>query len=125
MKIAIASHSELPGHAHFGHADTFHVYDIDNDPPQLVAVRRTAPHCGVEGADGARLAHSADLLLDCAAVLVADIGPCAADALAVRDIIPVTHAGPGLEGADAILQAIRDHVAGIAPARTLVEEPIL
>lgn len=130
MKIAVARHSEQPGATHFGYADTFDIYDIDTDPRRLVDVRHTRPHCDDHGGDRNRLVDSADLLLDCAAVLAGLIGPCAVDALSVRGIIPVEHDGPGLDGAGAVLLAIKNHLAA-QPARQVlarrqiqVEEPV-
>ncbi len=124
MKIAVAGHSARPGSTHFGYADTFDVYDIANDPPTLVDVRRLTPHCGEDGGDRNRLAFTADLLLDCVAVLASDIGPCAVDALSVRGILPVIHAGSGLDGAGGILLAIRNHVAGGPSRQILSKEPV-
>ncbi len=121
MKVAVASHSALPGTTHFGHADTFHIFDIDTDPPRLVEVRHTTPHCGDGGGDQNRLASSADLLLDCVAVLAELIGPCAVDVLSIRGIIAVEHDKPGLDGAEGVLLAIKNHLAA-GPPRTLVRE---
>lgn len=110
MKVALARQAGVPGNTHFGYAETFHIFDIDVDPPALLEIRANVPHCDDDGGDQSRLARAADLLVDCDAVLASAIGPCAREALSARDIVPIEHNGPGLDGATGVIQAIKTHL---------------
>ena len=108
MKIAVAGQAAPGRIAHFGHAVSFEIFDIDVEPPRLLQTRQVTPHCVGNRGDGWRLTQSVELLSDCVAVLARRIGPCARDALRQHDIIPVEHSGD-LTGAGAAstLAAIR------------------
>jgi nitrogen fixation protein NifX len=75
LRVAVASRDGRNVHLHFGHADTFHVYDVSADAIALVEVRGNAPSC--EPGGGKEAAHLAtlDLLGDCQALVVAAVGP--------------------------------------------------
>jgi predicted Fe-Mo cluster-binding NifX family protein len=92
MKVAVASENKLVVHQHFGRATQFLVYEIEEAECRLVEIRKNQPPCGTAQQDS-EIGHSedfmkrtVDLLSDCCAVIVAQIGPAAVEKLSSRGI---------------------------------------
>jgi len=90
MKVAIASEDEETIHQHFGRATQFLIYEIDGSSFRYLETRQSRPACqgGAAAAphDEDRLEQTVELISDCRAVLVARIGPGAAQRLAEHGI---------------------------------------
>lgn len=91
LKIAVASSDGSAVDEHFGRARTFRIYEVEDDgSSRLVEQRDIRP--GAEGAHGSDAA--VEQLGDVNAVLVAQIGPNAQNALALRGIRSFALGGP-------------------------------
>ncbi len=92
MKVAIASQNARVVHQHFGRATQFLIYEIKENGYQLVETRKNQPPCGSAFEDG-QDGHSEDpmekaveLVADCRAVVVAQIGRGAVERLSNRGV---------------------------------------
>lgn len=92
LKVAVASENKVVVHQHFGRATQFLVYEVDEAECRLVEIRKNQPPCGTAQQDG-ELVHSedalqkaVDLLADCRAVVVAQIGSGAVEKLSKHGI---------------------------------------
>lgn len=85
-RVAVASRDGVVVHQHFGRATHFQIYEIDGGEFKHIGVRENQPSCspGEDPVDPHK--DVVDLLSDCRAVLVARIGPCAAQALKAKGI---------------------------------------
>jgi predicted Fe-Mo cluster-binding NifX family protein len=92
MKVAVASQNQKVVHQHFGRATQFLIYEIEESGASLVEIRQNRPPCGTRqeegdsGHDSDSLQRSVDLLADCRAVVVAQIGRGAVLMLSQRGI---------------------------------------
>ncbi len=88
-KIAVASSDEKSINEHFGLAEQFLIYGVeDNLGYTLAEVRRTRAACGSPDIDA--MQKSVDLLADCKVVLAAQLGPCAEQKLREKGILYYT-----------------------------------
>ena len=93
MKVAIASQNGIVVHQHFGRATQFLVYDIQGTEFRLVEARHNQPSCGTATEDGVPshavdpMSRTIDLVRDCRAVVVAQIGPGAVEKLSRQGIL--------------------------------------
>lgn len=88
-KIAIASSDGKFVNQHFGKAQQFLIVELkDNGSYEFLETRKNKPACTVEGHDST-IDASMDIISDCEAVLVSQVGPGAADLLIERGIQPV------------------------------------
>lgn len=92
MKVAVASQNGRVVHQHFGRATQFLIYEIEGTEYRLVEARKNQPPCGTASEDG-ESSHAEDpmqkaieLLGDCRAVVVAQVGPGAVEKLSKRGI---------------------------------------
>ena len=86
-KVAVASSDGKVVNRHFGHARQFLVFNIkDNDEFEFIELRENTPPCAGQEHHDDKLAKAVELVADCRAVLVSQIGPGAADALTARGI---------------------------------------
>jgi len=92
MRVAVASQNRVAVHQHFGRATQFLVYELEGNECRLVEIRKNEPPCGTAQENG-ELPHaedsmqrSVDLLSDCRAVVVAQIGSAAVEKLSSRGI---------------------------------------
>ena len=78
-RCAAATSDGLLVDQHFGRAKAFEIYDIASDGSFEFVESRSVPRAcrGEEGHDDAALLEAADLLSDCAFVIVARVGPAA------------------------------------------------
>jgi len=78
-RVAVAAQQGRMVTQHFGRATVFHVFERENGDWRLLESREADPTCGPEGdgsdAHDSLLAHAAQLVADCDAVLAARIGP--------------------------------------------------
>jgi predicted Fe-Mo cluster-binding NifX family protein len=92
MKVAVASQDGVVVHQHFGHATQFLIYEIEADGCRLVEIRKNLPPCGTapEGDEAGhsedRMQNSVELVSDCGAVVVAQIGRAAVEKLSSRGV---------------------------------------
>ena len=92
VRVAVASEDEETIHQHFGRTTQFLIYEIDGTSVRFVEARDNRPPCnGGSAGDGTphdedRMGRTIDVVADCRAVLVARIGPGAAQRLAERGI---------------------------------------
>jgi predicted Fe-Mo cluster-binding NifX family protein len=107
MRIAVASETTDGLNAHFGYAEHFLVFDIDDGGTCLVEIRAVSPHCTGTGGNRRLLRDSVDAVSDCVAVVASRIGPCARRALDAAGVLALEHEGPGLEGTEALIAALR------------------
>ncbi len=89
IKIAVATGNGVGVTEHFGYALQFQIWDIASCVPQLLETRRNVPGCGAARSDNRRdpLDVSVDLVADCAAVVVAQIGECGVNRLSALGIL--------------------------------------
>jgi nitrogen fixation protein NifX len=92
MRVAVASQDRVVVHQHFGRATQFLIYEIEENECRLVEIRQNQPPCGTAQEDG-KPGHAEDpmqkaveLLADCRAVIVAQIGRAAVEKLSRRGI---------------------------------------
>ena len=74
-RVAVASTDGKYVNEHFGRAQQFLIFELDDSGYQFVEMRQNQPSCNVEQADETRHSDTVNLLSDCKAVLVARIGP--------------------------------------------------
>jgi nitrogen fixation protein NifX len=92
MKVAVASQDGTVVDQHFGHATQFLIYETEAEGCRLVEIRKNHPPCGTAtdgeeaGHSEDRMQNSVDLLSDCRAVIVAQIGHAAVARLSDRGI---------------------------------------
>jgi predicted Fe-Mo cluster-binding NifX family protein len=92
MKVAVASQDGRVVHQHFGRATQFLIYEIEGTECRLIEIRKNQPPCGSASEDGEvghaenPMQRSVELLGDCRAVIVAQIGPGAVEKLSNRGI---------------------------------------
>lgn len=95
MKVAVASSDGIAVNQHFGRADTFYIYEIEQDQKAvLLEKRRGKPFCHGGNHEDSDLLDAAELLADCQKVFVLRIGVGAEQELALRGVEAVT--APGL-----------------------------
>ncbi|MGZ7159538.1 MAG: NifB/NifX family molybdenum-iron cluster-binding protein [Methanobacterium sp.] len=88
-KIAIASSDGKFVNQHFGKAQQFLIVELKDDGSyEFLETRENKPACTVEGHDST-IDDSMDIISDCDAVLVSQVGPGAADLLIERGIQPI------------------------------------
>lgn len=74
IRVAVASKDKGLTNQHFGHAQEFLIYEVDDSQAELIAKRPIKQYChGPEGGPG-DLNEIITILSDCTAVLVAKIG---------------------------------------------------
>lgn len=92
IKVAVASENKVVVHQHFGRATQFLVYEVEEAECRLVEIRKNQPPCGTAQQDDESghsedaLQRTVDLLADCRAVVVAQIGPGAVEKLSKHGI---------------------------------------
>ena len=93
-RVAIASSDGIVVNSHFGKAEIFHIYDVnDNGDIKYVEERRTEPVCNGGNHTENRLKENFEKLRDCRYLLVSRIGGGAAAVAEDMGIIPMELAG--------------------------------
>ncbi|PKL66614.1 MAG: dinitrogenase iron-molybdenum cofactor biosynthesis protein [Methanobacteriales archaeon HGW-Methanobacteriales-1] len=90
IKVAIASSDGKYINQHFGKTNKFLIFQVNGpDDYDFVELREDEPSCGSYREDGqSQTKERADLLSDCKAVIVSQIGPGASQKLIDKGIIP-------------------------------------
>lgn len=89
-RVAVASTDGKVINEHFGRASRFLVFEINGTETfKFIETRETYPVCRPEGHHQQGLELATQLLQDCRAVLVSQIGPGAAATLQQRGIRPI------------------------------------
>jgi len=95
MRIGVASEDGERVDQHFGRARRFAIYQLDANGFRLIETRDNRPSCacasdepddGESGHDGLRMGKTIDMIADCDAVIVAQVGEAAIRRLAGRGI---------------------------------------
>ena len=84
--VAVASSDNQTVNLHFGRAHRFQIYRVTDRDSQFLEERENLPACSSQQHDDNLLERSADLIADCKAVVVAQIGAGAIDLLLLRRI---------------------------------------
>ena len=84
LRVAVATREGQRVDLHFGHADSFTVYDLVSSGPRLVATRVVAEHALNEEEDPRDTIYR--MIADCKVLLVAKIGGAPQEALAALGI---------------------------------------
>ncbi|MDR3225725.1 MAG: dinitrogenase iron-molybdenum cofactor biosynthesis protein [Clostridiales Family XIII bacterium] len=80
-RIALATTDKLTVYKHFGKADRFEIVDVENGKWAFAEGRDVPPACQDGGHSESRFDTVLSILSDCEAVVVARIGPGAAEYL--------------------------------------------
>ena len=83
FKVAVASSDGKYVNQHFGWAQQFLIFEINDEGEyKFLETRKNTPACDVGGHTDEAMARSAELISDCEAVLASQIGHGAVNALA-------------------------------------------
>ena len=93
VRLAFAGDSENRQLDHFGHAQEFVVYDLDDSAAALVETRLIDAFCAAGPRGDDALAATTKLLSDCQIVISAAVGPCVQDALAKNGLVTLEYDG--------------------------------
>ena len=85
-RIAMASSNGAEVDLHFGHANEFQIYEIDGEVHYFVESRYTRPCCQHQSHSTSRFDKVIELLSDCEAIFVSQIGGGAADYLISKGV---------------------------------------
>jgi nitrogen fixation protein NifX len=89
FKVAVASSDGKFVNQHFGMAQQFLIFEIDDEGDyKFLEIRENKPACSVEGHSDFSMDQSVDLISDCKAVIASQIGPGAVDILLSHNIEP-------------------------------------
>lgn len=81
-KVAVASSDGKFVNQHFGMAQQFLIFEIDDEGDyKFLELRENVPACDVEGHTEDAMTRSVKLISDCKAILASQIGPAAVDIL--------------------------------------------
>lgn len=103
-KIAVASSDGIVVNRHFGRADAFYIYEVDEGGGYLLLeTRNAAPVCSGGNHDDNELCCNISKLSDCKYVLVSRIGTVAADRAEQAGLIPMELPGTIEESIDRLI----------------------
>lgn len=89
-KIAVASSDSIVVNQHFGHADKFLIYEVQNDGNyRFIEIRTVKPVCDSGNHDDKRLTENLKKINDCKYLIVSKIGMGASLCAEQSRIIPV------------------------------------
>ena len=107
-RIAVASSDGIVVNQHFGRADTFYIYEADEDLNlQLVDTRNVTPVCHTGNHDEEELVTNVKRLADCGYLLVSRIGQGAANVAESEGITPMELPGIITESIEKLIQYIK------------------
>ncbi|MDD1775128.1 MAG: dinitrogenase iron-molybdenum cofactor biosynthesis protein [Methanobacterium sp.] len=88
-KVAVASSDGKFVNQHFGMAQQFLIFEIDDAGEyKFIELRENVPACDVEGHTEDAMSRSIQLISDCKIVIASQIGPGAVDILLKNNIEP-------------------------------------
>lgn len=88
-KIAVASSDGIVVNQHFGRADLFFIYEVEDDTFHLLETRKVVPVCQAGNHDENLLLENISRFKDCKYILVSRIGNGAANFAGQAGIIPM------------------------------------
>lgn len=88
-KVAVASSDGKVVNQHFGRATQFLIFDIEDGYYRLNELRKTSPFCKDNEHNDDLLNKAVELVSDCKAVLVSQVGPGAASILTEHGVRPI------------------------------------
>lgn len=90
IRVAVATKEGAAVSEHFGHARTFHIYDLSMDACRLMEQRQVRHYCLGGSSDKTAMAEILETIQDCVAVFVAKVGDGPSEKLAARGITAVS-----------------------------------
>ena len=111
VRVAVATDDDELDVQRFGHATRFAVYELAGGEARFIETRYCEPACGAPGRHEERLGRAADVINDCNAVIVREIGPGAAAVVARRGLSVKVVSGTIAESLDALPAHNRAHAA--------------
>lgn len=85
-RVAVASSDGKYVNEHFGRAKQFLIFNIADDQFEFYELRKIDPPCSGAGHNEDQMSRTVELLADCKAVLVSQIGSGAVQALSLKGI---------------------------------------
>lgn len=86
IKVAVASSDGKYINEHFGRTQQFLVFEINDDEYEFIELRKSTPPCNGQGHNEDLMLTTIEMLSDCQAIVVSQIGPGAIERLAVHGI---------------------------------------
>jgi len=86
VKVAVASSDGKYVNQHFGRARQFLVFEVRDDGFEFLELRDNVPPCSGQEHNDDLLDKAVNLVADCKAVLISQIGPGAVEALALKGV---------------------------------------
>ncbi len=86
IKVAVASSDGKYISQHFGRTKQFLVFKIKDDNYEFYELRKNIPPCNGQDHQEDLMLNTVELLSDCQAIVVSQIGPGAIDALVLKGI---------------------------------------
>jgi len=93
IRIAVASSDGLNVDQHFGRAQHFRIYQLNENNFDFIEERISHPPCSEHQHSDHLLDQAAEHISDCQGVIACQIGPGAVDVLLIRRILPFTMEG--------------------------------
>lgn len=90
IRVAVATKEGVMVSEHFGHAKSFHIYELDANSCRLMEQREVRHYCLGGSSDKSAMAQILDTIEDCDAVFVAKVGDGPTEKLAARGITAVS-----------------------------------
>ncbi|HEY8910984.1 MAG TPA: NifB/NifX family molybdenum-iron cluster-binding protein [Desulfosporosinus sp.] len=85
-RVAVASSDGKYVNEHFGRAKKFLIFNVADNQCEFYELRNNNPPCSGEGHNEDQMSRTVELLADCKAVIVSQIGPGAVEALSLKGI---------------------------------------
>lgn len=105
FKVAAASSDGIVVNQHFGRADTFYIYEVEEAGRYRLLEKRTVPPvCSGGNHDDGDLRRNADRFRDCKYIMVSRIGMGAANILEESGVIPLELPGMIEESMDRMMR---------------------
>lgn len=114
-RIAMASSDGKVINQHFGHADRFHIVDIDEAGYTFIETRLNHPACDHQGHSLSAFDTTIDLLSDCDGIFVSQIGNAAASYLTCKGVRVFVTPYPI---ADVLRKLVTDKILDVIPENT-------
>ncbi|WP_455220766.1 NifB/NifX family molybdenum-iron cluster-binding protein [Kaarinaea lacus] len=90
IRVAVATKEGVMVSEHFGHAKSFHIYELSAKNCRLMEQRQVRHYCLGGSSDKTAMAEILDTIEDCDAVFVAKVGDGPTEKLSARGITAVS-----------------------------------
>ncbi|HBP64111.1 MAG TPA: dinitrogenase iron-molybdenum cofactor biosynthesis protein [Desulfosporosinus sp.] len=87
-RVAVASSDGKYVNEHFGRAKQFLIFNVTDQQSEFYELRKNNPPCSREGHNDDQMSRTVELLADCKAVIVSQIGTGAIEVLSLKGIKP-------------------------------------